>query len=139
MWVCPSCGRQFRNSNQTHYCGIKPADIDEYIAAQSEEVQEFLSNVRNTIKAAAPEAEERIAWQMPTFWQGDYLIHFSAHTNHLSIHPGALDRLPEEILIRLADYKTTKGSIHFPYSKPIDYELIADITKHRVLMLSNDH
>jgi len=132
MWKCPKCGREFKNTNQNHSCGDKPAGIDEYIAAQPEEIQPVLVKVRETIRAAAPEAVEKISWQMPTFWQGENLIHFCAHKKHLGIHPGALDRFPGEITERLTAYKTSKGAIQFPYNKPVDYELIADITRWRV-------
>ena len=130
MWKCPICGREFKNSNQNHSCGEKPAGIDAYIAAQAEEVQPILKKVRETIRAAAPDAVEKISWNMPTYWQGENLIHFAAHKNHLGIHPGALDRLP--FADRLAGYKTSKGAIQFPYNKPVDYEMIADITRWRV-------
>jgi len=132
MWECPKCGREFKNNNQNHSCGDKPAGIDEYITAQPEEIQPVLVKVRETIRAAAPDAIEKISWQMPTFWQGENLIHFCAHKRHLGIHPGALDRLPGEITERLSRYKTSKGAIQFPYDMPVDYELIADITRWRV-------
>ena len=124
--------QKFKNTNQNHSCGNKPANIDEYIATQSVDFQPILIKVRETIRAAAPDASERISLQMPTFWQGENLIHFCAQKNHLGIHPGALDRFPSELTKRLAGYKTSKGAIQFPYDKPIDYELIADITQWRV-------
>jgi len=132
MWKCPKCGREFKNTNQNHSCSEKSASIDEYIAAQSEDVQPILVKVRNIIRAAAPDAVEKISWQMPTYWQGENLIHFCAHKKHLGIHPGAIDHFPDELKTRLVDYKTSKGAIQFPYDKPIDYELIADITRWRV-------
>ena len=132
MWTCPTCGREFKNVNQNHSCGIKPASIDEYITEQPEEVQSILIKVRETIRACAPNAEERMSWSMPTYWQGENLIHFAAQKKHLGIHPGALERLPSEIVERLDFYKTSKRAIQFPYDKPVDYELIADITKWRV-------
>jgi hypothetical protein len=67
---------------------------------------------------------------MPTFWQGENLIHFAAFKNHVGIYPGDLSLNPFED--RLEGYRRTKGAIQFPYGKPIDYELIADITKWRV-------
>ena len=135
MWKCPKCGREFKNANQNHFCGDKPATIDEYIAAQAEDVQPVLAKVREVIRAAASDALEKIAWQMPTYWRGENLIHFCAHKKHLGIHPGALDRFPNELKERLATYKTSKGAIQFPYDRPIDYELIADITRWRVSVL----
>jgi len=89
--MCPKCGREFKNTNQNHSCGSNPSGIGEYIAAQSEDVQPVLIKVRETIKATAPDATEKISWQMPTFWQGENLIYFCAHKKHLGIHPGELD------------------------------------------------
>lgn len=82
------------------------------------------------MRAAAPEAEERLAWRMPTFWQGENLIHFATFKKHLGIYPGDLSLAPFED--RLKGYRSTKGAIQFPYDKPIDYELISDITRWRV-------
>jgi len=139
MWKCPNCGREFKNTNQNHFCGANPTTIDEYIAAQTAEVQPVLIKVREVIRSAAPDAVEKIAWQMPTYWQGENLIHFSAQKKHLGIHPGALDRFPVELTERLTAYKTSKGSIQMPYDKPIDYELIADITRWRVSVVGGKH
>jgi len=130
MWKCPKCGREFKHENQSHYCGDKPADIDEYISSQSNDVRIILVKVRETIRAAAPDAVEKISWCMPTYWQGENLIHFAASKKHLGIYPGDLSLSPFEE--RLAGYRRTKGAIQFDYDKPIDYELIADIARWRV-------
>jgi uncharacterized protein YdhG (YjbR/CyaY superfamily) len=129
MWECEKCGRKFKNANQSHYCG-KIETIDQYISEFPSEVQLILQKVRETILAAAPDAKERISWRMPTFWQGENLIHFAAFKNHLGIYPGDLSLNPVED--RLEGYRRTKGAIQFPYDKPIDYDLISDITKWRV-------
>lgn len=136
MWKCEKCGREFKNTNQNHSCGKKPASVDEYIAAQPAEIQPILHKIRETIQAAAPEATEKISWSMPTYWQGENLIHFAAQKNHVGIHPGALERLPVELMERLAAYKTSKGAIQFPYDR-VDYELIGDIVKWRVSNLES--
>ena len=129
MWLCPKCGRNFKNTNQTHYCGeIKT--IDDYIADQPEEIKAILTKIRETIREAAPNAIERISWRMPTFWQGENLIHFAAFTNHIGIYPGDMTDSPFEA--RLAGYRRTKGAIQFRLDKPIDYALISDITRWRV-------
>lgn len=129
MWQCPKCNREFKNTNQDHYC-VKISVIDEYIAEQPEEIQVILQKVRETICGAAPQAEERISWRMPTFWQGENLIHFAAFKKHLGIYPGDLSLAP--FMDRLEGYRSTKGAIQFPYDKPIDYKLIEDITRWRV-------
>ena len=61
MWKCPKCGREFNRPAQDHYC-VKPQNIDEYIAAQEEALQPRLEEIRSLLRAAIPEAEERISW-----------------------------------------------------------------------------
>jgi predicted N-acetyltransferase YhbS/uncharacterized protein YdhG (YjbR/CyaY superfamily) len=105
----------------------EPMDIDEYIAAQSSEAQPILQAIRETIRVNAPEAIEKISYQMPTFWQGGNLIHFAVQKKHIGVYPGG-----EAVVVfadRLAEYKTSKGAIQFPLNKPIDRQLIADIVK----------
>ena len=130
MWQCPKCKREFEKIGQDHYCGEASKTIDEYIQAQEEAVRPVLEKIRKTIRAAAPDAVEKISWQMPTFWQGENLIHFAAFQKHVGIYPGDLSLAPFEE--RLAGYRRTKGAVQFPYDKPVDYELIADMTRWRV-------
>ena len=134
MWKCEKCGRDFKNTNQDHYCAQKPSSIDEYIKSQPEKIQPLLFKIRETIKKAAPEAIEKISWRMPTFWQGENLIHFAAFKNHIGIYPGDLTKIP--FSKQLSGYQTSKGAIQFPLDKPIDYDLIIQITKFRVSTIS---
>jgi len=127
MWKCPECGREFKNINQDHYCGESPKTIDEYIELQPSEVQPYLNNVRDTIRTVLPDAQEKIAWRMPTYWNKHNIIHFAGFKNHIGIYPGAI--AIEHFADRLKDYKTSKGAIQFQYSEPIPYELIAEIAK----------
>ncbi|MDD4474428.1 MAG: DUF1801 domain-containing protein [Eubacteriales bacterium] len=129
MWQCPKCGREFKNTNQDHYCN-KINEVDEYISKQPEEVQGLLREIRETIHSASPNAIEKMSWQMPTFWQGENLIHFAAFKKHISIFPGG--EATAVFAQRLVGYKTSKGTIQFPLNKPIDFALIADITRWRV-------
>ncbi len=129
MWKCPKCGRTFKNTEQDHFC-LKPNSIDEYIAAQPEDVRPLLQSIRGTIRAAAPEAIEKIAWRMPTFWQGENLIHFAAFKKHIGLYPGG--EATAAFADRLTGYKTSKGAIQLPFGKPIDYKLIADIVRWRL-------
>jgi len=132
MWQCPKCGREFKNTNQGHYCG-KISTIDEYIQDQPVEVQPILHKIRETILSAAPDAVEKISWSMPTFWQGENLIHFAALKKHVSIFPG--EKAVEVFAERLIDYKVNKGTIQLPLDKPIPYDLIAEITCWRVAVV----
>lgn len=130
MWKCPRCGREFEKTRQEHFC-VKPENIDEYIAAQPEHIRPVLRKIRETIRAAAPEAVEKISWSMPTFWQGENLVHFAAFTKHIGLYPGG--EATAAFADRLTGYKYSKGSIRFPDGKPVDYELIADIVRWRVM------
>ncbi len=126
-WVCPNCGRTFKRHSQSHYCGEKPASIDAYIAAQPEHLQPFLREVRETIRRAIPDAQERISWSMPTFWNGHNIIHFAGFQNHVGLYPGpeAVAKFSE----RIKDCKSGKGRIQFTYSKPLPLLLIGEIAK----------
>ena len=125
-WKCPKCGREFSRQNQDHYC-IKPQNIDEYIAAQDESIQPRLNDIRSVLRAALPEAEERISWSMPTYWKGRNIIHFAASKKHLGIYPG--DEAVAEFDEELADYDISKGTIRIPYDKELPIELIKRIAE----------
>lgn len=104
--------------------------VDEYIAQFPQERQEILKKIRQVIRSNAPDATEKISWQMPTYWQGENLIHFASHKNHIGIYPS-----PEAVVAfrdRLKDYKQSKGAFQLPAAQPIPYDLIADITRFRV-------
>lgn len=88
VWICPKCGRKFKNTNQAHYCGKKPETVDEYIMLQDETKQADLNRMRNILKEALPEAEERISWSMPTYWKSRNICHFAASAKHIGFYPG---------------------------------------------------
>ena len=126
MWKCPKCKRSFSREGQSHYCG-KVETVDAYIAAQDEAVRHYLNEVRQILREAIPEAEEKISWSMPTYWKGRNLIHFAASKKHLGIYPG--DEAVTAFAERLADYDVSKGTIRIPYTRPLPRELIADIAR----------
>lgn len=104
-------------------------DIDDYIAAQPREVRQGLNELRNLVRKAAPKAEEVISYGMPGFrLQGSSLCWFAAHKNHYGFYPGVI---PSVFKDRLSAYKTSKGAIQFPISKPLPKKLITDIVQFR--------
>lgn len=127
MWQCPKCNKVFKNTNQEHFCGEPPKTIDAYIEAQREEVKSLLIQVRDTIRAILPNAQERISWGMPTFWDKHNIIHFAAFKKHIGLYPGS--EAVENFRERLSEYKTSKGAIQFPYNKPLPLSIISDIAK----------
>jgi uncharacterized protein YdhG (YjbR/CyaY superfamily) len=104
--------------------------IDEYIGSFPEETQRILKEIRAVIKAAAPDAEEKISYQMPTFFLKGNLIHFAAFKNHIGLYPtpSGTEAFKDEI----AKYKGAKGSIQLPIDKPMPLKLISRIVKFRV-------
>ena len=125
-WKCPKCGREFSRQSQDHYC-IKPQSVDEYIAAQDETIQPKLNEIRTVLRAALPDAEERISWSMPTYRKDHNIIHFAAQKKHIGLYPG-----PEAVAyfsgrLDQAGLLYSKGSIQIPYSDDLPLELIAEI------------
>ncbi len=104
--------------------------IDEYILLFPPNVQEILINIKNLIREEAPDATEKISYQMPTFVLYSNLVHFAAYTNHIGLYPtpSGMETFQKELSI----YKSGKGSVQFPLDKPIPYDLIREIVKFRV-------
>ena len=107
-----------------------PRNVDEYIAGFPDEVQVKLEKLRATIKAAAPEAEEKISYQMPTFALKGNLVHFAAYEHHIGFYPASSGI--EQFKAKLSIYKGGKGSVQFPLDQPIPYDLIRKIVSFRV-------
>jgi uncharacterized protein YdhG (YjbR/CyaY superfamily) len=108
----------------------QPKDIDEYIAGFHPHVQAILQKIRVTIQVAAPEAQEKISYAMPTFTLKGNLVHFAAYKNHIGFYPSPSGT--EHFQEQIAGYKAAKGTIQFPLDQPIPYELISEIVKFRV-------
>lgn len=107
-----------------------PRDIDEYIAGFPKEIQEILQKIRMTIREAAPDAEEAIKYQIPTFTLKSNLVHFAAFKNHIGFYP--TPQGIEEFADELAPYASGKGSAQFPLDKPMPFDLIRRIVMFRV-------
>ena len=105
-------------------------NIDDYIAIQTPEVQILLEQMRETIKNAAPEAEELISYNMPAFKYHGMLVYFAAYKNHIGFYatPTGHSEFKEELSI----YKQGKGSVQFPLNQALSLELISRIVKFRM-------
>lgn len=106
-----------------------PQSIDEYISRFPPEIQEKLNSLRNVIKESAPDAVEKISYQMPTFFLHGNLVYFAAFKDHIGFFPTAsgIEAFKQE----LTDYKWSKGTIQFPLDKPMPYGLVRKIVKFR--------
>jgi uncharacterized protein YdhG (YjbR/CyaY superfamily) len=107
-----------------------PASMDEYIAGFPKDIQEMLGKIRMTIRQAAPQAEETIKYQMPTFTFKGNLVHFAAFKNHIGFYPAPTGIV--EFNTELSVYAGGKGSVRFPLDQPIPYDLIGRIVRYRV-------
>ena len=104
--------------------------IDEYILSFPRDVQKKLTQLRRLIRQVAPDAEERISYQMPAFFLNGILVWFAAHAKHIGFYPKAsgIARFKRE----LSGYKNAKGSVQFPLDEPLPAELIKRIVAFRV-------
>jgi uncharacterized protein YdhG (YjbR/CyaY superfamily) len=107
-----------------------PKNIDEYIAGFPADVQAMLQQVRATISKAAPDADEAIKYQLPTFVLNGNLVHFGAFKKHIGFYPTPSGI--EGFKADLAKYQGAKGSVQFPLDKPMPLALISKIVKFRV-------
>src|SRR5947209_6833359 len=96
-----------------------PTTIDAYIAACPPTVQMILEKVRATIRKAVPDAQERISYRMPAFFQGGVVVYFAAFQKHIGMYPPV--RGDEKLLRDLARYRGPKGNLQFPLDEPIPY------------------
>ena len=104
--------------------------IDDYILSFSKDVQKQLRALRAAISEQAPEAEEKISYQMPTFYLNGNLVHFAAHKNHIGFYPtpGAIIYFKKQLM----KYKTSKGAVQFPIEESLPITLIKQIVRYRV-------
>ncbi|MFN8411141.1 MAG: DUF1801 domain-containing protein [Anaerolineales bacterium] len=110
---------------------MKFTSIDEYISNFPEDTQKALEEIRATIKAAVPNAEEHISYNMPAFKVNDeYFIHFSAWKNHIGVYP--IPEGNEAFQKESLKYKSAKSSLNFPLDKPMPLKFIEKVVKFRI-------
>jgi len=107
-----------------------PKNIDQYIAGFPKPVQERLQKIRLTIRKAAPNAEETIKYQIPTFTLQGNLLSFAAYKTHIGFYPAPAGNA--KFQKQLAAYRAAKSSVRFPLNKPIPFDLLSQMVKFRV-------
>lgn len=108
----------------------KAHTISEYMASFPAATQVLLKQLYATIAKAAPEAEEKISYGIPTFTLNGNLVHFGAYTKHIGFYPApsGINAFKKE----LSKYPLSKGAIQFPLNKPLPLGLVTKIVKFRV-------
>ena len=109
---------------------MAPKNIDDYVASFSPEIQSILEKIRLTIRKAAPDAEEKISYRIPTFTLDGNLVHFAAFKKHIGFYPPV--RGDEKLKKEITAYAGEKGNLRFPLDNRIPYALISKIVKVRV-------
>jgi uncharacterized protein YdhG (YjbR/CyaY superfamily) len=93
-------------------------------------VQAVLQEVRETLRHAAPDAEDMINYQMPAFRQHGMLVHFAVWTMHVGLYsPISGDKAMEKAVTR---YSGPKGNLQFPLDEAMPLDLIERIVRLRV-------
>jgi uncharacterized protein YdhG (YjbR/CyaY superfamily) len=110
----------------------KPRTIDEYLAALSADTRAALENLRKTIRAAAPEAEECISYQLPAFRLNGMLVGFGARPKHCALYLMSASTI-EAHKDELKNYDTSKGTIRFQPDKPLPAALVRKLIKARIV------
>lgn len=108
----------------------RPNDFDDYLNRFPKEVQQRLQKMRLTVKRAAPQAKEKISYGIPSFTLNGMLVWFAAFKNHIGFYPrtSAIAAFKKELSV----YKGAKGSVQFPFDKPLPLALISRMVKFRV-------
>lgn len=110
---------------------ISVKTVEDYIKTFPKNTQELLKKVRQTIIDNAPTSIESISYGMPAYKTNKKpLVYFAAHSKHIGFY--ATPSGHEKFAKQLSQYKQGKGSVQFPFNKPIPYDIIADIVRFKV-------
>jgi uncharacterized protein YdhG (YjbR/CyaY superfamily) len=104
--------------------------IEAYISAFPEAIRARMHSLLETVRNAAPHAEEPIRYGIPTFRLGGNLVHFAAYKRHIGFYPS-----PSAIIAfrgELSEYAVSKGAVQFPHDKPLPLDLIRRMVLFRV-------
>jgi uncharacterized protein YdhG (YjbR/CyaY superfamily) len=107
------------------------SEIDDYLAALPKDARATLEKLRAVIRQAAPQATEKISYQMPAFVHHGVLVSYAAFKDHCSFFPmssSLLDRFEDDV----ATYRTSKGTLHFPIGKSLPAALVKKLVKARI-------
>lgn len=106
-----------------------PKNVDDYIAGTPEATRPMLAELRETIRAAAPDADERISYGMPFYHLDGRLAYFHKHAHHIGMYPFTLE---EARAVGLDHYVAAKATLQFPLDRPLPLAAIRNLIEQRV-------
>lgn len=112
--------------------GSGVAEVEAYLAKVPEPMRAALETLRAQIRAAAPEAEEVISYQMPAFRQGRGLVAYAAFKAHCSLFPMSVKAV-DAVGGKLLAFRTSKGTLQFTPDEPIPAALVKKLVKARLV------
>jgi len=109
----------------------KASSVEEYLAALPDDQRVVLERLRESIRAAAPMATEKISYGMPAFHHRGNLVYYAAFKTHCSFFPGS-KKVVADHADELAGYELSKGTIRFTVDRPLAASLVKAMVKERV-------
>ena len=106
--------------------------VEQYFATLSPDAKPAMNKMRETIRSAAPDAEECISYRIPAFRQNGILVYYAAFKNHISLFPANVKLVADLFTKETEKYITSKGTLQFPRDKPLPVTLIKKIVKARI-------
>ena len=125
MWVCPKCGREFKRTNQGHYCGKAHESVEEYIKSQPSEAQSHLMELRHIIFGSVPGVRERIAWSIPVYEKDGHSVSFAACKKHISFYADM--EVLNVFQLQSSGFTIKKSAVYLPHDKAIPTKVIENI------------
>lgn len=111
-------------------------NIDAYIASFPPDIQMLLDDVRQTIRKAAPAALESISYGLPAYkYENKPIVYFGGFKHHIGVY--ATPEIHQEFKEELANYKQGKGSVKFPFGRPLPLQLITRMVKFKMQELKS--
>ena len=110
--------------------------IDDYLLNVEPSKRKELERIRMLAKKIVPDAEEAIAYHMPTLtYQGKPFLGFDAHKNHIGLYPYC-GQVIETLKDQLHDYALSKGAIRVPLDHPVSEELLKQLIDCRLKQIT---
>ena len=106
--------------------------IDEYMARYPVEIRIRLQAIRRAIRSVLPEAQEKISYQMPTFYQRGNIIHFAAAKAHIGIYPGASGIASFAQEFDQLGRAYSKGAVRLPNNRELPLDLVTRLARFRL-------